>query len=76
MDSCNVRVGMKAKFDPFKDMMHCYGVEQLRNKKVTGKVVFVNRAHRWFSVEYGNGHRTSFSFNDIGTGQGKCVVLS
>lgn len=76
MDSCAVKVGMKATFDPFKDMTNCYGIDQLRNKKVTGKVVYVNRAHRWFIVEYGGGQRMSFKFQDIGKGKDKRVVLS
>lgn len=76
MAECIVKVGMKATFDPFRDMAHCYGIEQLRNQKVTGTVVYVNEPNHWFSVAYGNGQRMSFTFNDIGTGPGKKVVLS
>lgn len=76
MSECVVKVGMTAKFDPFQDMQHSYGIEAMRGQTVTGKVVYVNAAHHWFSVVYGNGMRTSFHFNDIGKGRGKKVVLS
>lgn len=60
-----VVVGAKVVFDPFandkgQDMSSCRG-------RVTGEVVEVNYAHKWFSVEYGcPAMRTSFKFCDIG----------
>ena len=43
-----IEVGQRVRFDPF-DCLNGYGVETIR-RKVTGKVVFVNAQHRWFSV--------------------------
>ena len=60
-----VVVGAKVVFDPFQHIQEqpdgcCRG-------KVTGEVVEVNYAHKWFSVEYGcPAMRTSFKFCDIG----------
>lgn len=60
-----VVVGQKVVFDPFQHIQeHSDG--SLRGR-VTGEVVEVNYAHRWFSVEYGcPALRTSFNFCDIG----------
>lgn len=60
-----VEVGQKAVFDPFAHVQEhadgCY------RGLVTGEVVEVNYAHKWFSVEYGSpAMRTSFKFADIG----------
>lgn len=71
-----VKVGMSATFDPFLDHCHTNGVAAQLSQKVTGKVVYVNEQHRWFSVRYGDGERISFLFADVGTGPGKKVVLS
>lgn len=76
METCNVKVGMAATFYPFADIGTSYGGTELRGKRVTGKVVYVNRAGQWFSVEYGNSQRMSFKFQDIGKGKDKRVVLS
>ena len=60
-----VEVGQKVRFDPFR-CISGYGTEECRHK-VTGKVVMVNEAHHWFSVEYGKTkQRYSFLFADIG----------
>lgn len=60
-----VVVDQKAVFDPFAHVQsHTDG--EYRGL-VTGKVVEVNYAHKWFSVEYGcPALRTSFKFSDIG----------
>ena len=59
-----IEVGQKVRFDPFRGMTG-EGVVDLR-KKVTGTVVYVNKAHKWFSVVWGNPMaKTSFKFVDI-----------
>ena len=60
-----VVVDQKVVFDPFAHVQdHADG--SLRGS-VTGKIVEVNYAHKWFSVEYGcPAMRTSFKFCDIG----------
>ena len=61
-----VKVGQKVRFDPLHYVVG-YGAEVIRGHLVTGTVVMVNEAHRWFSVEYGNPkQRMSFKFADIG----------
>lgn len=58
--------GEKVRFDPFAEIIG-FGAEDHRGKMVTGTVVMVNYAHKWFSVEYGcPALRTSFHFADIG----------
>lgn len=60
-----VVVGQKVRFDPFEDIQG-FGVQEHRHE-VTGKVVMVHYAHKWFSVEYGQHKQlTSFHFSDIG----------
>lgn len=76
MASKTVAVGMYATYDPFLDHTSCNGFGSQLSRKVTGKVVYVNEQHRWFSVEDRDGARISFLFDDIGTGPGKKVVLS
>ncbi len=67
-----VRVGMRAVFDPFLDL-NGNGVDVARGKMEVGTVDFVNHKHRWFQVVYGEGQRISFLFSDIG--KDKKVVL-
>ena len=56
-------LGRTAVFDPFLDD-NGQGHKEL-SYKVSGKVVYVNLKHRWFSVQYGK-MRMSFLFHDIG----------
>lgn len=59
-------VGDKVVFDPFKHD-RVSDISFLR-KNVTGEVIEVNYAHKWFSVEYGcPAMRTSSKFCDIGS---------
>lgn len=65
-----VTIGSKVRFDPFETVFG-FGVDELRHE-VTGTVVEIHKAHKWFSVEYGeHKQRTSFNFADIG----KSVML-
>lgn len=59
------KVGQKCRFDPFCYLSSC-GAGTIKGNIVTGTVVYVNKAHKWFGVEYG-GQRTSFKFWEVGT---------
>lgn len=66
----SLHIGSKVRFDPLKE-------RAARDSKdmaviVTGTVVMIHKPHRWFSVEYGSGLRTSFHFSDIGDGVAVC----
>lgn len=59
-----VAIGSRVRFDSMKDLKQ--SVEKTKNI-VTGTVVYINRKHRWFSVEYGEPKlRGSFLLSDIG----------
>lgn len=59
-----VTIGSRVRFDSMEDLKQ--SVEKTKNI-VTGTVVYINRKHRWFSVEYGElKQRVSFLFSDIG----------
>lgn len=60
-----ITVDTKVRFDPFEEMTG-FASELNRGQMVTGRVVYVNYPHHWFSVEYGDKQRTSFHFSDIG----------
>lgn len=58
----------KVQFDPF-DEITGFGSNDNKGKPVTGTVVMINYAHKWFLVEYecvGVKQRTSFKFSQIG----------
>lgn len=58
--------GAKVKFNPFKEITG-FASEDTRGNVLTGTIVYVNKPHKWFSVEYGNPKmRTSFKFSQIG----------
>ena len=60
--------GDTVQFAPFKEITG-FASEDNRGKIVTGTVVEVNYANKWFSVEYscgGEKQRTSFHFSQIG----------
>lgn len=59
-----VEEGVKVKFDPFYYILS-FGSSDVKGNKVIGTVVYVNKPHKWFLVEYGN-LRTSFKFADVG----------
>lgn len=58
-----IQVGQKVRFDAFQCIKS--SVERIKEHAI-GTVVYVNNLHKWFSVEYGNNHRTSFKFSEIG----------
>lgn len=67
MTKSPVAVGQKAQFDPFNGIRGPASSEV--RKIVTGAVIAVYPAHKWFSAVYGvHKQRTSFKFCDIGDG--------
>lgn len=62
-----VIIGDTVQFDPFYSITG-FASEDNKGNLITGTVVFINYANKWFSVEYGDPKmRTSFKFCDIGT---------
>lgn len=62
-----VSAGQKVQFDPFNGIRGPASSEV--RKIVTGTVIAVYPAHKWFSAVYGKYKvRTSFKFCDIGDG--------
>ena len=63
-----IKIGQKVKFNTIKDPK-LFGF-RTRCRFDTGKVVYINKPHRWFCVEYFvNDHpvRICFKFDQIGT---------
>lgn len=63
-----IAIGERVQFDPMEHITGM-GSESIKGNFVTGTIVFVHYAHRWFSVEYdcdGVKQRTSFLFSDVG----------
>lgn len=63
-----ITVDEKVQFDPF-EVITGFASDLNRGNIVTGTVVMVNYANKWFSVEYdcsGTKQRVSFKFCDIG----------
>ena len=60
-----IKVGTIVKFDAFSHMSSQGCVREHLYTK--GTVVYVNKKHKWFSVEYGKQKaRDSYKFCDIG----------
>lgn len=61
-----VNLGQKVQFIPMEGI-RIFGCADMRHP-VIGKVVYINKPHRWFEVAYGDNDscRTSFNFCDIG----------
>lgn len=65
-DPIPVELGQKVRFDPYIEVKG-FASELNRGNTVTGTVVYINAAHKWFSVLWGdNKLRASFGFFDIG----------
>lgn len=62
-----INLGQKVQFNPM-DGIRFTGCSE-KPEIAIGKVMYINKPHRWFSVVYGDGDRcrTSFHFCDIGT---------
>lgn len=67
-----IKLNQNVTIKPFKHLSHTGLTDEELNMEVSGVVKYVNAAHRWFSVEYGeNCQRLSYNFCDIG----KSVIL-
>lgn len=64
-EEVKIEVGQMVRYDPFQGMTG-FSSELYRGNYKTGKVVYINKPHKWFSVEI-DGQRTSFRFCEIGT---------
>ncbi len=63
-----IEMGQAVRFKPFEDTKG-FGSRDNTQEPVTGKVVYINEPHKWFTAEYNcNGVklRKSFKFWDIG----------
>ena len=59
-----VDVGTLVAFDPLACISTSSACDY-HDEKTTGTVVYINKPHKWFLVEYGE-LRTSFKFSEIG----------
>jgi hypothetical protein len=60
-----IKIGQKVKFNPHAGMHSSGDITPFEN--TVGTVKYINAAHRWFSVEYGDPKLLiSFNFHDIG----------
>ena len=62
-------LGKKVRFTPAFVPGDCAANKGVKPEAVTGKVVYVNRKHRYFTAEYGwegSKQRESFKFCQIG----------
>lgn len=62
--SNRIAIGKQVTFNPFESDT-CSGASKIRTE-VTGTIIWINRVHGWFLVEYGPGLRTSFPFWEVG----------
>ena len=62
-----VEIGQMVQFVPNWDENIFYSAKERQAHTVTGKVVYINTKHRYFTAEYGK-HRQkeSFNFSQIG----------
>ena len=59
-----VDIGTKVRFDPLACILTSSACD-FHEETVVGTVVYINKAHKWFLVEY-DSLRTSFKFADVG----------
>lgn len=48
----NVKIGDSYRFVPAANFDHSAGFPELKDREITGTVVQIHEAHRWFRVEY------------------------
>ena len=58
-----VNVGQKVRFDA---LAACKSSIEKVKADTIGTVVYINKRHKWFSVQYGENQRISFKFFEIG----------
>ena len=64
-----IDIGQKMRFIPHFIISEKDDKAQRREKEVVGKVIFVNRQHKQFTVKYNCGgtmQKETFKFSDIG----------
>ena len=65
-----IDIGQKMRFVPYWNKSEHDDEATKREKTITGKVVYINRDHRTFTVEYsargGNKQKETFQFSQIG----------
>ena len=64
-----IDIGQKVRFVPCLDKKVGEPEEIIREKTVTGKVIYVDRAHKKFTVKYSCGgtiQKETFKFSELG----------
>lgn len=70
-----ISIGQKVKFDPLREI-NMVGQTDKRDKRknvvggyINGVVIYINKPHRWFLVEYNDDPkiRMGFKFDDLKT---------
>lgn len=64
-----IDIGQKVRFVPCWNIKAFDTQEEIRAKTVTGKVIYVDRAHKKFTVKYSCGgtvQKETFKFSEIG----------
>ena len=64
-----IDIGQKVRFVPCWDKKAFDSEEEIRRKSITGKVIYVDRAHKTFTVKYSCGgtvQKETFKIADLG----------
>ena len=67
-----IKIGQRVRFIPFWNISEHDDEATKREKTVTGRVIYVNLPHKYFTVEYrrgGSTERESFKFSQLGSGK-------
>lgn len=63
-----IDIGQKVRFVPCWDKKAFDSEEEIRRKSITGKVIYVDRAHKTFTVKYSCGgtvQKETFKITDL-----------
>ncbi len=64
-----INIGQRMRFIPHFSINEKDGEAERREKMIVGKVIFVNRQHKQFTVKFrcgGTDQKETFKFTDIG----------
>lgn len=64
-----IDIGQKVRFVPCWNKKALDSEEEIRRKTITGKVIYVDRAHKTFTVKYSCGgtiQKETFKITDLG----------
>lgn len=65
-----IDIGQKMRFVPYWNIGGIDTPEEIQQKTITGKVIYVDRDHKKFTVKYsvcgGNEQKETFKFSQIG----------